>query len=163
MMQVADGGTLFLDEISNMNAAMQAKLLRAIEDRKIRRVGGTSEVKVDVRIIAASNKNLGRMIKAGEFREDLFYRLNVVSIQLPPLRDRHQDIPAFVGAFIRKFNLETGKSVQGCTPRALETLKAYCWPGNIRELRNAIERAVLFCDSDHIDIGHLPMEVTRER
>jgi DNA-binding NtrC family response regulator len=158
MMQVADGGTLFLDEISAMKPEMQAKLLRALEDRKIRRVGGTTDIKVDVRILAASNRNLPKMIEEGTFREDLYYRLNVVPICLPPLRKRRDDIPAFVGAFIRKYNQEQGRSVQGCSPRALEALKAYDWPGNTRQLRNVIERAMLFCDGDQIDIGHLPAE-----
>jgi two-component system NtrC family response regulator len=159
MMQVADGGTLFLDEISSMKPEMQAKLLRAIEDRKIRRVGGTTDIKVDVRIIAASNRDLPAMIKSGEFREDLYYRLNVVPVELPPLCQRREDIPAFVGVFIRHYNLDQGRSVQGCSPRALDALKAYGWPGNIRELRNVIERAMLFCDGDTIDIGHLPVEI----
>ena len=159
MMQVADGGTLFLDEISTMKPETQAKLLRAIEERRFWRVGGTADIKVDIRIIAASNHDLPAMIKAGEFREDLYYRLNVVPITLPPLCARREDIPAFVGAFIRKFNLEQGRSVQGCSPRAMDALKAHDWPGNIRELRNMIERVMLFCDGDTIELGHLPIEL----
>jgi len=159
MMQVADGGTLFLDEISSMRPEMQAKLLRALEERKIRRVGGTTDIKVDVRIIAASNHDIPAMINEGKFREDLYYRLNVVPITLPPLRERREDIPAFVGVFIRKFNLEQGRSVQGCSNRALEALKAYDWPGNTRDLRNAIEHAMMMCDGDTLDIGHLRPEI----
>jgi len=159
LMQVADGGTLFLDEISTMKPEMQAKLLRAIEERKIRRLGSTTDIKVDVRVVSASNADLPAMIKAGAFREDLYYRLNVVPICMPPLRERRADIPAFVGAFVRMFNQGMGRSVQDCSPRALEALKAYDWPGNIRQLRNAIEWAMLFCDGELLEIGHLPAEI----
>lgn len=159
LMEVADGGTLFLDEVSSMKPDLQAKLLRAIEDHSIRRVGGTAPMKIDVRIIAASNRNLQNMIELGQFREDLYWRLKVISIDLPPLRERTEDIPALAGTFIRKFNREMGKAVRGIHPRALDALKAYRWPGNIRQLRNAIENAMLFCDDDVIEIGHLPSEV----
>jgi len=159
LMQIADGGTLFLDEISSMRPETQAKILRAIEDRSIRRVGGTTDIKLDIRVISASNRDLPAMIKDGGFREDLYYRLNVVPIHMPPLRERREDVPAFAGAFIRKFNQEQGRSVQGCTPRALEAMQAYDWPGNIREVKNVIEHALLFCDGDTIDIGHLPAEM----
>ncbi len=161
LMQIADGGTLFLDEISSMRPETQAKILRAIEERCIRRVGGTTDVKVDIRVISASNRNLPVMIKEGSFREDLYYRLNVVPIHMPPLRERRADVPAFTGAFIHKFNLEQGRSVQRCSSRALDAMQAYAWPGNIRELKNAIEHAMLFCDGDTIDIGHLPVELQR--
>lgn len=159
LMEIADGGTLFLDEISTMKPDLQAKLLRAIEERAIRRVGGTSTFKVDVRILSASNRNLPKMIEEGLFREDLYWRLKVIEVNLPPLRDRRDDIPALAGFFLAKFNREMGKQVTAIRPRAMEALKAYRWPGNIRQLRNAIELAMLLCDGDTIDIGHLPGEV----
>jgi DNA-binding NtrC family response regulator len=159
LMEVADGGTLFLDEISSMKPDLQAKLLRAIEDRTIRRVGGTSGVKIDVRFISASNRNLPAMIEAGTFREDLYWRLKVITVELPPLRDRLDDIPALVGAFVHKFNLEMGKTVNKIHPSVLETLKCYHWPGNIRQLRNTIEAAMLFCDDDVLDLKHLPTDI----
>jgi len=159
LMEVADGGTLFLDEIASMKPDLQAKLLRATEEHAIRRVGATSAMKIDVRIIAASNRNLPAMIDAGLFREDLYWRLKVISIELPPLRERIEDIPALAGAFIGKLNREMGKGVRGIHPRALDALKAYRWPGNIRQLRNAIENAMLFCDGDTIEIGHLPSDI----
>ena len=155
----ANGGTLFLDEISTMRPELQAKLLRVLEDRSIRRLGGTTQVKVDVRIVAASNRNLPEMVKGGTFREDLYHRLNVVELRLPPLRERKDDIPALVGYFIQKYNLEMGRSVQGVGPYVLEALKAYHWPGNIRELRNAIERAMLFADGDTLEIAHFALDV----
>lgn len=159
LMEVADGGTLFLDEISSMKPDLQAKLLRAIEERAIRRVGGTATIKIDVRFISASNRDLPSLIKSGEFREDLYWRLKVIAVELPPLRERLQDIPQLAGFFLDKHNREMGKSVLSIHPRALEALKAYRWPGNIRQLRSAIETAILFCDGDSIEIGHLPAEV----
>jgi two-component system response regulator AtoC len=149
----ANGSTLFLDEISTMRPELQAKLLRVLEGGAIRRLGGTSEIKVDVRIVAASNRNLPDLVKRGEFREDLYHRINVVELHLPPLRERKEDIPALVGFFIQKYNHEMGRSVQGVTPRVLEALKPYDWPGNIRQLRNAIERAMLFADGDTLELG----------
>ncbi|HLE27311.1 MAG TPA: sigma-54 dependent transcriptional regulator [Anaerolineales bacterium] len=149
----ADGGTLFLDEISTMKTELQAHLLRALEDRSIRRLGGNSETKVDVRILTATNRNLPEMVKAGTFREDLYHRLNVVELRLPPLRERLEDIPALVGYLIQKYNREMGRSVQGVGPYVLDALKAHDWPGNIRQLRNAIERAMLFADGDTLEIG----------
>ena len=155
----ANGGTLFLDEISTMRPELQAKLLRVLEDRAIRRLGGTSETKVDVRIIAASNRNLPELVKRGEFREDVYHRLNVVELHLPPLRERKDDIPALAGYFIHKYNAEMGASVQGVGPAALEALIAYDWPGNIRQLRNAIERAMLFADGEMLEIGNFSTDV----
>jgi len=155
----ADGGTLFLDEISTMKPELQAKLLRVLEDRSIRRLGGNTETKVDVRILAASNRDLPELVKTGAFREDLYHRLNVVELRLPPLRERKADIPALVGYFIQKYNREMGHSVQGVSPLALETLKAQEWPGNIRQLRNAIERAMLFADGDTLEIGHFAPDI----
>ena len=156
IIEAADGGTLFLDEISSLKPEVQTKLLRTLEERTIRRVGGIKDIKVDIRLIAASNQNLEEMLAAGTFRADLYYRVNVIEIQLPPLRERAVDIPAFAGAFVRRISAENGKNIQSIHPRALEALQAFPWPGNIRQLRNAIEHAVLFCDNDEIQIGHLP-------
>lgn len=158
LMEVADGGILFLDEVSSTKTDMQAKLLRVIEEQQFRRVGGVNEIKVDVQILAASNRDLLAMIEEGTFREDLYYRLKVVDLDLPPLRERKVDIPALVGTFIRQINQRTGNTVTGITPRAIEALKAHHWPGNIRELRHVIERAMLFCDDEILDLGHLSPE-----
>jgi DNA-binding NtrC family response regulator len=159
LMEVADGGILFLDEISSMPVDMQAKLLRALEERAFRRVGGTNLVRVDVQIIAASNRNLSALIEAGNFREDLYYRLKVVDMHLPPLRERKEDIPELVGLFIRQNNPRMGLNINDITPKAMEALVNHNWPGNIRELRNVIERAMLFCDESSIDVCHLPAEM----
>jgi two-component system, NtrC family, response regulator AtoC len=161
LMEVADGGVLFLDEISSMPMDIQAKLLRAIEERAFRRVGGTNLIKVDVQILAASNRDLPNMIKDAHFREDLYYRLKVVDLHLPPLRERKEDISELVGFFIRQNNARLGMNVTNITPKALDALISYPWPGNIRELSNAIERAMLFCDGEDIDLGHLPRDVVR--
>jgi DNA-binding NtrC family response regulator len=158
LMEVADGGILFLDEISSTKPDMQAKLLRVLDEHRFRRIGGVNEMTVDIQILAASNRNLPAMIEEGKFREDLYYRLKVVDLHLPPLRDRIGDIPALVGTFIRQINLRTGNQVKGITPRAIDALKAHRWPGNIRELRHTIERAMLFCDDDTLDLGHLAPE-----
>lgn len=161
-MEVADTGILFLDEISTMPIDMQAKLLRAIEERAFRRVGGTTLIRVDVQIIAASNRNLKEAIKAGEFREDLYYRLKVVDLDIPPLRKRPEDIPELVGLLMRQTNMSMGTNVQEVTPRAMDAIKAYQWPGNIRELRHLLERAIVFCDEPAIDLKHLPPEIAGE-
>lgn len=161
LMEVADCGILFLDEISSMPLDMQAKLLRAIEERAFRRVGGTTLIRVDVQIIAASNRDLKEMIKNGEFREDLYYRLKVVDLDIPPLRKRKDDIPELVGLLLRQSNMSMGANIQDLTPRAMEALMTYDWPGNIRELKNVIERAIIFCDDPAIDIHHLPQELTQ--
>jgi len=158
LLEVADEGVLFLDEISSMPIDMQAKLLRAIEERAFRRVGGTTLIKVDVQILAASNRKLSKLIEDGNFREDLFYRLKVLDLHLPPLRERKEDIPELVGLFIRENNPRMGLNIQDVTPRAIEALGKHRWPGNIRELRNVIERAMLFCDEATIDLPHLPPE-----
>lgn len=160
LMEVADTGILFLDEISSMPVDMQSKLLRALDDHEFRRVGGTNLIKVDVQVIAASNRDLPTMMKEGTFREDLYYRLKVVDLHLPPLRERKEDIPELVGLFIRKYNAKMGMNVSDISPRALEALIAHDWPGNIRELQNVIERAMLFCDDPSIDLAHLPMDLT---
>ncbi len=158
LMEVADEGILFLDEISSIKPDMQAKLLRVIEEQTFRRVGGVKEIKVDVQILSASNRNLMAMMDEGTFRPDLYYRLKVVDLHLPPLRERKGDIPALVGAFIRQINQRTGNAVEGVTPDAIDALKEHHWPGNIRELRHVIERAMLFCDEDLLELGHLPPE-----
>jgi transcriptional regulator with PAS, ATPase and Fis domain len=158
LMEVADEGILFLDEISSMPVDMQVKLLRAIEDHSFRRVGGTNMIKVDVMLLAASNRDLNQLMKDGYFREDLFYRLKVVDLHLPPLRERKEDIPELVGYFIRHNNMRMGLNIINITPRALSALSDHSWPGNIRELRNAIERAMLFCDDSTIDLHHLSNE-----
>jgi len=159
LMEVADGGILFLDEIASMPLDMQAKLLRALEDRSFRRVGGTNLIHVDVEILAASNRDLPAWMKSGNFREDLYFRLKVVDLEMPPLRERKQDIPELVGLFMRKNNQRMGLNITDVTLRAMQALKAHDWPGNIRELRNIIERAMLFCDDCSIDLPLLPAEL----
>ncbi len=161
LMEVADGGILFLDEISSMPLDIQAKLLRVIEERAFRRVGGTQMIKVDVQIVAASNRDLKALMRDGQFREDLYYRLKVVDLHLPPLRERKEDIPELVGFFIRLNNQKMGMNIIDITPRAMQALVSYHWPGNIRELSNTIERAMLFCDDPAIDLPHLPAEIAR--
>lgn len=159
LMEYADGGILFLDEISSMPPDMQAKLLRALEDRSLRRVGGSNKIHVDVQIIAASNRDLLAMIEKGEFREDLFYRLKVLNLHVPPLREHKEDIPALVGNFLCQLNPQRGVNVSDVTPRAMNALMAYRWPGNIRQLHNIVERALLFCDDSAIDLAQLPPEL----
>lgn len=158
LIEVADGGILFLDEISSTRTEMQAKLLRVLDEQRFRRVGGVNEITVDIQIVAASNRDLPTMVKDGTFREDLFYRLKVVDLHLPPLRERTTDIPALVGTFIRQINSRTANAVNGISPRAIDALKAHAWPGNIRELRHSVERAMLFCDDEILDIGHFSPE-----
>lgn len=134
--------------------------MRAIEEHAFRRVGGTNLIKVDVQIIAASNRNLKEWMDEGKFREDLYYRLKVVDLDLPPLRERNKDIPELVGLFIRQSNQNMGKNVLDVTPNAMKSFISHDWPGNIRELRNVVERAVLFCDDPSINPSHLPAELT---
>jgi DNA-binding NtrC family response regulator len=159
LMETANEGILFLDEISSMPMDIQTKLLRAIGERYFRRVGGTNNIKVDVQVIAASNRDLPMMIKNGEFREDLYYRLKVVNLHLPPLRERKEDIPELVGLFLQKNNRQMGINISDITPRAMSALIDYDWPGNIRELKNVIEQAMLFCDEEAIDVSNLPAEI----
>jgi two-component system, NtrC family, response regulator AtoC len=159
LMEVADGGVLFLDEISSMPLDIQAKLLRALEERAFRRVGGTNLIHIDVQLLAASNRDLKKMIQEGQFREDLYYRLKVVDLHLPPLRDRQNDIPELVGHFLRMCNARLGMNITDISPRAMQALMAYPWAGNIRELSNAIERAMLFCDGETIDLPDLPADI----
>jgi len=160
LMEIADDGVLFLDEISSMPMELQAKFLRALEERSFRRVGGSALINVDVQVVAASNRNLQEMIAKHEFREDLYYRLKVVDLDLPALTERKVDIPDLVGYFLQQYNMSMGKNILDVTPKAMEALINYSWPGNIRELRNAIERAVLLCDEAAIDLGHLPLDIS---
>jgi two-component system response regulator AtoC len=146
----ADGGTLFLDEIGDMSANTQAKILRVLQEHEFERLGGTRTIKVDVRLIAATNRDLTTMVESGHFREDLYYRLNVVTIEMPPLRERKEDVGSLAGFFIKRFSGELKKKIDGLEPEALKLLMRYHWPGNIRELENAIERAMLLADGSHI-------------
>ena len=157
--ELANGGTLFLDEIGEIPIEMQVKLLRALQESEFERVGGIKTIRVDVRLVAATNRDLKKLIAGGSFREDLFYRLNVVPIRLPALRERTSDIPLLVEHFLGKFNERLKKKVEGAETEAMETLVAYPWPGNIRELENVIERAVLFCDTAKLRASDLPPEI----
>ncbi|MBN1814787.1 MAG: sigma-54-dependent Fis family transcriptional regulator [Anaerolineae bacterium] len=159
MLEVADKGTLFLDEIGEMKPETQAKILRVIETKTLRRVGGTTDIKVDVRFIAATNRDLRAAVQKGTFREDLYYRLQVVVIDLPPLRERMEDLELFITAFIDEFNQAMGKNIEKVSDEALEPMKRYHWPGNIRELRNVIERGLVLCDGREIQLAHLPAEL----
>jgi DNA-binding NtrC family response regulator len=151
LFELADGGTLFLDEIGDMSPSLQAKLLRVLEEKRFRRVGGTEDVKIDVRVIAATNRDLEKAIRERTFREDLFYRLNIIPIDLPPLRERTEDIPTLVDHFLEHFSREFKRPFKSVTPKALARLKAHSWPGNVRELRNALERACLLSGGEIID------------
>jgi two-component system response regulator PilR (NtrC family) len=163
LFSAAEGGTLFLDEITEIPALLQVKLLRAIQEREIRRVGDTRDVKIDVRLIAASNRDLETAVSEGIMREDLFYRLNVIPIRLPPLRERREDIPLLVAHFLQKFGKELGKEVRGVTPEALAVLERHHWPGNIRELENVVERAIVLGAGEVLGADSLPESVRRER
>lgn len=159
LLEMADKGTLFLDEIGEMKPQMQVKILRVLETKTLRRVGGTSDIKVDVRFIAATNRDLRAAVRDGTFREDLYYRLSVVVIDLPPLRERMEDMELFAAAFVDEFNRAMGKNITGISAEALRLMKDYHWPGNIRELRNVIERAMVLCDGGQIQPAHLPAEL----
>ncbi len=158
----ADGGSLFLDEISEMSPAMQVKLLRVLQEREITRVGGAEVVRIDVRVIAASNKDLKQQILAGRFREDLFYRLNVVNLFVPPLRERREDIPLLAQYFLNLFAGKNSKSIKGFTPQAMEKLLRYTWPGNVRELMNTVERAVVLARAEYLNTDDLALMTTAE-
>lgn len=153
--EVANGGTIFFDEISNIGLNIQAKLLRVIQEREITRIGSSKPIKVDVRILAATNENLADGVRNGKFREDLFYRLSVVPIHLPPLRERREDVPPLVDHFLGKYNKKVKKKLEGISPRAVKALMEYDWPGNIRELENTIERAVVLSKTNGIDLEDL--------
>ena len=153
LLETADGGTVFLDEIGEMAAGLQAKLLRFLEEKTFKRVGGLADIRVDVRVIAATNRNLEQEVSNGKFREDLFYRLQVMPIALPPLRERHGDVPLLTSYYIDLFNREFKRHVRGVSPEAQVMLEQYQWPGNIRELRNAIERAMLLVEHEWLQPG----------
>ncbi|MBN1825879.1 MAG: sigma-54-dependent Fis family transcriptional regulator [Candidatus Eisenbacteria bacterium] len=155
----ASGGTLFLDEIGDMSLATQAKVLRAMQSHRIERVGGKEMVDVDVRILAATNVNLEEAVREGRFREDLFYRLNVITVEIPPLRERREDIPHFVEHFLRRFNAEFSKPIEGIDEEAMDALRSYSWPGNVRELENTIERAFLMSRDAMIRAEDLPEKI----
>jgi two-component system response regulator AtoC len=158
--ELADGGTLFLDEISEMKKDMQAKILRALEARKIKRVGSEDEISVDVRVVAATNREIAQEVREGNFRDDLYYRLNVVQINIPPLREQREDIPMFARHFLRKYSEELKKNIFDFSDRAIARITNYNWPGNVRELKNAIERAVIFAEKDGlIRTRHLPQQI----
>jgi two-component system response regulator HydG len=158
----ADHGTIFLDEIGETSSTMQAKLLRVLQEKEIQRVGGDETLKVDVRIIAATNKDLDKEVAEGNFREDLFYRLNVMPLNVPSLRERQEDIPLLAQHFLRKFADKNRKELKGFVPMAMDMLVNYNWPGNVRELENAIERAVILATGDHITENQLPLNITEK-
>ncbi len=156
----ADGGTLFLDEVGEIPAATQVKLLRFLQEREFERVGGNETLKVDVRVVAATNVDLEDRVRRGQFREDLFYRLNVIRIDLPPLRERRTDVPLLAGFFLRRYAQENGKRIGGFSDEAMQRLMAWPWPGNVRELEHAVERAVVLCRSERIEVEQLPGPMT---
>jgi transcriptional regulator with GAF, ATPase, and Fis domain len=156
LFELADGGTVYLDEIGEMTPALQSKLLRFLEEKAFKRVGGARDVTVDVRLVAATNRDLVAAVREGRFREDLFYRLNVLPVPLPPLRERRGDLPLLVGHFLEAFNRELGKQVRGVDPGALARLEGHGWPGNVRELRNVLERAVLLTEATTLGPADLP-------
>jgi len=163
LFELANHGTFFFDEISNLSLNIQAKLLRVIQEREFMPVGSQKRLKLDIRIIASSNQDLRETIKAGAFREDLYYRLSVVPVHLPPLRERAGDIPLLVDHFLRKYRQKTEREVQGVTPRALKMLEAYAWPGNVRELEHNIERILILEDGDTIQPEHLPSFISQRQ
>jgi DNA-binding NtrC family response regulator len=164
LFEVADGGTVFLDEVGNISLAIQAKLLRVLQEREFTPVGGTKTKKVDIRLIAATNKDLEKLIKEETFREDLYYRLNIVPIYLPPLKERQDDIPLLSVHFLKKYAEEMGKTVKGFTPEAMERLMRYPWPGNVRELENVIERTIVMIENDEmVRVEHLILPGQREK
>ncbi len=162
LFEVADRGTLFLDEIGELDITMQAKLLRALQEREIRRVGGTRALKIDVRVVAATNRDLRQMASDGRFRDDLYYRLNVLSIDVPSLRDRREDIPVLINYFLRKHTRNTSRLIRGLDAGARRLMENYSYPGNVRQLESALERAILFAESDLITLEDLPSEIRQE-
>ena len=157
LLESADGGTVFLDEIGEMVPLLQAKLLRFLEEKTFKRVGGSTDIRVDVRVVAATNRSLEEEVKKGHFREDLYYRLNVMAVPLPPVRDRKSDVPLLIRHYIDIFNAEFRKKIRGVSPTTLTALTAYHWPGNVRELRNAVERAMLLAESLELTEAHFPV------
>lgn len=160
--ELADGGTIFLDEIGEIDLSTQVKILRVLQERCFERVGGEETISVDVRVVAATNRNLEEEIKKGSFREDLYYRLNVVHIEVPPLRERREDIPLLIADFLETFNKEDGRQVEGFTSAARKAMLAYSWPGNIRELRNTVESCVVLSRGHEIDVDDLPPQITSQ-
>jgi transcriptional regulator with GAF, ATPase, and Fis domain len=163
LFEVADEGTVFLDEVGNISLAIQAKLLRVLQEREFTPVGGTKVKKVDIRLIAATNKDLEKMIKEESFREDLYYRLNIVPIYLPLLKERQDDIPLLSVHFLKKYAEEMGKTIKGFTPEAMEKLMKYPWPGNVRELENVIERTVVMMEEEMVRVEHLILPGQQEK
>ena len=163
LFELADGGTVFLDEIGDLSQALQGKLLRFLEEKAFRRVGGTRDIRVSVRIVAATNKDLAREVEEGRFRSDLYFRLRVIPIEIPPLRERREDILPLAESFVRHFEREFHKRVLAIEPAAVELLEGYGWPGNVRELRNAIERAVLLMEGHRVGVRDLPSEIRTPR
>src|SRR5918993_4480080 len=162
LFEIADHGTLFLDEIGELDVSMQAKLLRALQEREIRRVGGARPIKIDVRVVAATNRDLRAMVADGRFRDDLYYRINVLSVDVPPLRERREDIPVLLNFFLKKHTRNTSRLIRGLTPEARTVMLEYAWSGNVRQLESAIERAILLAEADYITVEDLPLEVRQE-
>ncbi|MFN3414647.1 MAG: sigma 54-interacting transcriptional regulator, partial [Thermoanaerobaculum sp.] len=161
--ELAHGGTLFLDEISELSPDLQVKLLRVLEQRVITRVGGNDEIPVDFRLIAATNRDLEKEVREGRFRQDLYFRLKVVTVELPPLRERPEDIPLLVQHFVNQFNAQLGRSVKRLAPSLVDALRAYPWPGNVRELKNVVENMVLFARGEELTLEDLPAEIRQAR
>src|ERR671919_2056861 len=162
LFEIADRGTLFLDEIGELDISMQAKLLRALQEREIRRVGGTRPIKIDVRAVAATNRDLRAMVQDGRFRDDLYYRINVLSIDVPPLRERREDIPVLIDYFLKKHTKNASRPISGLTAETKKLMNEYSWPGNVRQLESAIERAILLCEGELITVEDLPTEVRQD-
>jgi two-component system response regulator AtoC len=162
LIELAQGGTVFLDEISEMKLSLQPKLLRFLETYTLRRVGGKRDIKVDVRVVASTNKDLAQLVEKGEFRKDLYYRIKVMVIELPPLSDRNEDIPILTDYFVTKLAREMGKEIKGVNPQALDLLLTYSWPGNVRELKNVMERAMILSKGDLIVPADLPLELRQD-
>ena len=163
LLEVANGGTFFLDEVGDLSLGIQSKLLRVLQEKEFRQVGGVKSIKVDVRLVAATNKDLELMIKEGKFREDLFYRINIVPIHLPSLRERQEDIPLLVDHFIDVYNERRNKNIKGLSPEALSMLMDFDWPGNVRELENIIDRMIIMSDSEIIGVEHVPIHIVGNR
>ena len=161
--EAASGGDFFLDEVGDLPASIQVKLLRVLQEKVIERVGDQKPIKVDVRIMAATHQDLMQMVEEGSFRQDLFFRVAVIPIQVPPLRERTRDIPLLAESFISRVRAKTGKKIEGISQKALDALGAYSWPGNVRELINAVEYAFVICKGDEIQVEHLPGHITRDR
>ena len=159
LFEAAGGGTLFLDEVAGLSMETQGKLLRVLETKRVKMVGDTGEREVDIRLVAATNRDLSEMVEEGTFREDLYYRLNVVPIFLPPLRDRQGDLPLLAMGFLDRFCKKNSVPIKGFSPEAMTCLESYHWPGNVRELRNIVERMAILCDADRIEAHHLPGEI----